>query len=93
MDPMNDADPLTDDELIAFANMLCGLKGEVICKVTYQNYRGEVSTRTITPKEVWYGSTEWHTEPCLLLKAFDHDKNAMRDFALAYFYSGTWEAA
>lgn len=55
--------------------------------VSYMNYRGEVSTRTITPIKPWYGSTEWHPEPQWLLKAFDHEKDAERDFALADFGS------
>lgn len=53
--------------------------------LTYRNYRGEVSERTITPKHVWFGSTEWHPEPQWLLTAFDHDKGADRDFALNDF--------
>lgn len=53
--------------------------------LSYKNYREEISTRTITPIKPWYGSTEWHPEPQWLLKAFDHDKGAERDFALADF--------
>lgn len=53
--------------------------------LSYKNYRGEISTRRITPLKPWYGSTEWHPEPQWLLKAFDHDKGAERDFALADF--------
>lgn len=49
--------------------------------ITYTNYRGETSERTITPIRPWYGSTEWHPEPQWLLKAYDHDKGAERDFA------------
>lgn len=54
-------------------------------KLTYRNYRGEISERTITPQSVWYGSTDWHPEPQWLLTAFDHDKQAERDFALKDF--------
>lgn len=54
-------------------------------ELTYTNYRGETAKRTITPKRVWFGSTEWHTEPQWLLTAYDHDKQADRDFALCDF--------
>lgn len=67
--PVQSAHPATSEPFVA----------------TYRNYRGEVSERTITPKRVWYGSTEWHPEPCWLLTAHDHDKGADRDFALADF--------
>lgn len=53
--------------------------------LTYRNWRGEISERTITPKRIWFGSTEWHTEPQWLITAFDLDKQADRDFALKDF--------
>lgn len=54
-------------------------------RITYTNYRGETDVRIITPQRVWYGSTEWHPEPQWLLTAFDHEKQANRDFALTDF--------
>ncbi len=54
-------------------------------RITYTNYRGETAERTITPKRAWYGISEWHPEPQWFLTAFDHDKNADRDFALIDF--------
>ena len=54
-------------------------------RLTYRNWRGEVSDRKITPKSVWFGATDWHPEPQWLLRAYDHDKQADRDFALADF--------
>ncbi|ELT48553.1 hypothetical protein D584_13934 [Brucella intermedia M86] len=53
--------------------------------VLYTNYRGETSERTITPIRPWFGSTEWHPEPQWLLRAYDHNKGAERDFALKDF--------
>ncbi|WP_273785673.1 hypothetical protein [Brucella intermedia] len=53
--------------------------------LTYTNYRGETSERTITPIRPWFGSTEWHSEPQWLLTAFDHEKQANRDFAIKDF--------
>jgi hypothetical protein len=50
---------------------------------TYKNYRGEVATRTATPKAIWFGVTEWHPEPGWLMTAYDLEKAADRDFALA----------
>ena len=51
--------------------------------MTYRNYRGEVADRTVLPKRVWWGSTDWHPEPGWLMTAYDTEKGADRDFALA----------
>ena len=51
-------------------------------RITYRNWRGETRERTIEPKEVWFGSTEWHPEDQWLLKALDVEKGEVRDFAL-----------
>lgn len=53
--------------------------------LTYTNWKGETAQRTIIPRRVWWGSTEWHPEPQWLLTAFDVDKEAERDFALKDF--------
>lgn len=53
--------------------------------LTYRNWRGEISDRTIIPRRVWFGSTEWHPEAQWLLTAWDAGKDAERDFALADF--------
>ncbi|WP_210164608.1 hypothetical protein [Brucella intermedia] len=58
-------------------------------RIIYTNYRGETSERTITPKRVWYGISDWHSEPQWFVTAFDHDKNADRDFALCDFGHST----
>lgn len=53
--------------------------------LTYTNWKGETAQRTIIPRRVWWGSTEWHPEPQWLLTAFDVGKEAERDFALKDF--------
>lgn len=53
--------------------------------LTYTNYCGETAERRIIPFEVWFGSTEWHPEPQWLLRAYDCEKKAERDFALKDF--------
>ena len=53
--------------------------------LTYTNWKGETAQRTIIPRRVWWGSTEWHPEPQWLLTAFDVDKGSERDFALKDF--------
>lgn len=55
-------------------------------KITYTNYRGETAERTITPQRIWHGSTEHHHEEQWLIRAFDHDKQAVRDFAFKDVY-------
>lgn len=51
----------------------------------YRNHAGVVAWRTITPIEIWYGQTEWHKQDQWFLKAHDHSRNAVRDFALSDF--------
>jgi len=58
--------------------------GEAIT-LTYRNWRGKTAVRTITPKRIWFGSTDWHPDRQWLITAFDHDKQADRDFALKDF--------
>ncbi|SNY93405.1 hypothetical protein SAMN04515647_3700 [Cohaesibacter sp. ES.047] len=50
---------------------------------TYTNWRGVTSIRKVEPIFIWCGRTEWHPDPQWFLKAFDLEKNEMRDFALA----------
>jgi len=51
-------------------------------QILYCNYRGETSTRTIVPSNIWFGSTAWHTESQWFLDAVDLDKGVVRSFAL-----------
>lgn len=53
----------------------------------YTNWRGEFAERSITPIRVHFGATDWHPEPQWLIEAFDHDRNANRDFTLKDFGS------
>lgn len=55
---------------------------EPIVEITYTNYRGEKGNRRISPKNIYYGSTQHHSEPQWLLSAYDMDKQAFRDFAM-----------
>jgi hypothetical protein len=49
----------------------------------YKNYKGEVSTRRVIPERVYFGSNEFHKGDQWLMKAWDLDKDAEREFALA----------
>jgi hypothetical protein len=49
----------------------------------YRNHRGVIAARRVRPDSVRWGSTEWHPEEGWLLRAFDLDKQAWRDFAMA----------
>ena len=55
---------------------------EQAIRVEYTNYRGETAVRSIVPKHLFWGSTEWHQENQWLLWAFDIGKGADRAFAL-----------
>ena len=61
--------------------------------LTYTNWRGETTQRTITPKCIWWGATYWNPEPQWLLTAFDTEKQADRDFALKDFGTATPQPA
>ena len=48
----------------------------------YKNWLCKVNKRKVIPYEVWYGITEFHKKEQWLLRAFDVNKNAERNFAL-----------
>lgn len=50
---------------------------------TYRNYRGEIGQRRVFPISFRFGTTEWHPESSWLMLAWDFDKEAKREFALA----------
>ena len=50
--------------------------------IIYTNYKGETAERAVEPKNIWFGSTEWHPQEQWFLKAHDLGKNEERDFAL-----------
>lgn len=56
---------------------------EHLVEIDYVNWRGERALRRIVPLELWFGSSEYHPDEQWLLKAWDEDKNAERDFALS----------
>jgi predicted DNA-binding transcriptional regulator YafY len=63
---------------------------ERVVVIDYTNWRGRREKRTIRPRWLWFGSTEYHPEPQWLLCAFDRDKEADRDFAMSGIHS--WSA-
>lgn len=62
-------------------------------EIGYTNYRGEFAVRCIVPISFWYGSTDWHPDPQWLVKAYDADKGAERDFAFKDFSALTSPAS
>lgn len=55
---------------------------EIPLTFQYKNHRGEVAARVVFPISVRFGATEWHPEAQWLLRAFDRDKQAEREFAM-----------
>jgi hypothetical protein len=51
-------------------------------EIVYQNYRGEIATRHIIPRQIFFGSTSYHPNPQWLMRAYDLDKEDDRVFAL-----------
>ena len=50
--------------------------------IVYTNWKGETAIRRITPKQIYFGSNEWHPTQQWLLEAYDLDKQDIRNFAL-----------
>lgn len=59
--------------------------------IDYTNYRGERAWREIEPTDarpaLWFGHTEWHPQDQWLLAAYDIEKRAVRDFAVASIHA------
>jgi predicted DNA-binding transcriptional regulator YafY len=53
-----------------------------IVTITYTNWNGITSERTILPCELYWGSTEYHPEAQWLLRAIDQEKRELRTFAM-----------
>jgi len=51
-------------------------------KFFYRNWRGEYGYRTVMDPTMWYGSTEFHKDPQWIMRAYDVEKDAFRDFAV-----------
>lgn len=58
------------------------MENKKIVEIVYTNWKRVTGTRHIIPKDIFFGSTEWHQEEQWLLNAFDVDKQANRSFAL-----------
>ncbi|MEP5730814.1 MAG: hypothetical protein ABJL67_15760 [Sulfitobacter sp.] len=53
-------------------------------KFTYKNWRGEVAERCVLPiGTLERKATQFHPEPQWIMRAWDYDKKAYRDFALS----------
>lgn len=50
--------------------------------ILYRNWRGEIGNRKILPKNIYYGSSQWHAEAQWLLVANDLEKGVERHFAM-----------
>jgi len=58
------------------------IPGEVV-RMRYENWRGEVSVRTVLVETVWFGSTEWHPQKQWMFTAHEPKTRKERDFAIA----------
>ena len=60
-------------------------------EIIYRNYAGKTSRRLISPWGLESGPSDWHPEAELILKAYDHGKEAQRDFDVSEIYQ--WRVA
>jgi hypothetical protein len=51
-------------------------------RFVYTNHKGESSARTATPMSVRFGTSESYPEAIWLLQAYDHAREAVREFAM-----------
>ena len=51
-------------------------------EIKYKNWKGKVSNRIITPIKLRYGESEFHKGNQWILKAWDINKSAVREFAI-----------
>lgn len=74
---------LTSKEMIQLANLWLYMYKQTVFRAMYTNHRGQRKIRTFQPISIRYEATEWHPEPCLLLKVVDYDRElAIRDYRL-----------
>ncbi len=59
-----------------------GLEKEHPVKVRYVNWRGEEAIRSIIPVDIYWGKTEWHPEEQWILKVWDVEREAYREYSL-----------
>ena len=57
----------------------------------YKNYKGKTNIRNVIPYNIHFGSTEFHPQEQWLLRAFDVDKCAERNFALKDVIKFIWK--
>lgn len=48
-----------------------------------------MATRRVIPHHIWFGVTDWHSQPQWFLQALDLDKGEIRDFAMVDMISLT----
>ena len=53
-----------------------------VVTIDYTNWRGERRNRRVRPERMFFGPTQWHSDPCWHLEAMDMDINETRMFAL-----------
>lgn len=51
-------------------------------EIVYTNHKKKTNPRSIIPKDVYYGTTKYHTEPQWLMVAIDVVKGEERTFAM-----------
>ena len=49
----------------------------------YRNWRGEIAVRSVSPRSIYYGVTQWHPEPQWFMSAMDDERGSIRDFSMA----------
>lgn len=53
-----------------------------VVQVVYTNWEGKTAIRTILPRRLYFGETEYHKGMQYLLECFDVEKQAIRNYAM-----------
>ncbi len=70
-------------ETIYVSNPIIEVDEDKVMVIDYTNYRGERGIRRIVPIEMFFGSTDYHVHDQWIMRAYDVDKSAYRDFAMS----------
>lgn len=66
----------------AHSKLPAGLEKEHPVKVRYVNWQGQEAVRTIIPLDIYWGKSEWHPEEQWILKVWDVEREAYREYAI-----------
>lgn len=65
---------------------------KLIVWIDYTNHVGITERRRVTPHFLWWGSSKYHKTDQHFMRAHCHERDAVRDFAMADIHRWSYEA-